>query len=174
VEGPSPAPGAQPGRLSIIAALSLNRVIGRDQALPWHLPADLRRFKRLTLGHHLIVGRRTFEAIGRPLPGRRMIVVSRQPGYAPDGVEVSPSIDAAIRAAAGDAEVFIGGGAAIFAETLGRADRLYLTIVEAVIEGDALFPPYDESAWRTVEDDRFEPDERHRYPYRFVVCDRIV
>jgi dihydrofolate reductase len=174
VEGPAPAPRPQPGRLSIIAALSLNRVIGRDQALPWHLPADLRRFKRLTLGHPLIVGRRTFEAIGRPLPGRRMIVVSRQPGYAPDRVEVSASIDAAIRAAAGDAEVFIGGGAAIFAETLGRADRLYLTIVEATIEGDVFFPPYDESAWRTMEDVRFEPDERHRYPYRFVICDRIA
>jgi dihydrofolate reductase len=137
-------------RRSIIVAMSLDRVIGRDGGLPWRLPADLKQFKRLTLGHHLLVGRRTFESIGRPLPGREMVLITRREDYRPDGVRVAHSIDEAlgIASAAGDDEAFIGGGAEIFRATLDVADRIYLTLVRASIAGDTLFPEFDLADWR--------------------------
>jgi dihydrofolate reductase len=163
-------------RLSIIAALSRNRVIGRRNALPWHLPADLRRFRALTMGHPLIVGRRTFEAIGRPLPGRRMIVVSGRPRDWGGDVLAATSVEDAIDRARAmeEGEAFVGGGEHIFRGTLDLADRMYLTWVDADVEGDAYFPPYDEANWRTVESSRFPADERHAYPYSFVTYDRIT
>jgi dihydrofolate reductase len=158
-------------RIAIIAALGSNRVIGRDNAMPWRLPEDLRRFKRLTMGHDLVMGRRTYESIGRPLPGRRTIVVSRQPGYRREGVVAVASIEAAIEAAQGD-EVFIAGGADIYAQTLSRADRLYLTLIDQAFEGDAWFPAFDPAGWRVVEQEEHEPDADHGFPYRFLVYDR--
>ena len=154
-------------RVSVIAAVAQNGVIGRGGGLPWHLPADLARFKALTMGHHLIVGRRTWESIGRPLPGRRMVVVTRgEPALPPEVTRAGSLAEAlAVAAAAGEEEAFVGGGAALFAEALPLADRLYLTRVLAEVPGDVLLPPYDESRWREVEREHHPADERHAYPF---------
>ncbi len=140
-------------QISIIAAMAENGVIGRDGQLPWHLKADLQRFKRLTMGHTIIMGRKTWESIGRPLPGRRMVVVTRQNGYQAEGVQVAASLDDALALArlAGDEEAFIIGGAEIYRLALPLADRLYLTRVLAPVEGDTTFPEFDASHWRLVE-----------------------
>jgi dihydrofolate reductase len=158
-------------KVSIIVAMAANRVIGRDGDLPWKLPADLKRFKRLTMGHHLIVGRKTWESIGRPLPGRHMVVVTRRDDYAPEGVQVAGSVEAAIEVAraAGDDEAFIGGGAAIYREALERADRLYVTRIHEAVAGDTLFPEVDESAWESVEHEIFPADEKNRYATSFTI-----
>jgi dihydrofolate reductase len=128
-------------QIAIIAAIARNRVIGRAGHLPWHIPEDLARFKRLTTGHAVLMGRNTFGAIGRPLPGRRNVVVASTPV---DGVESYPSPDAALTALSGEPVVFVIGGAALFERFLSRADRLYLTLVEEEPEGDTFFPPYEQ------------------------------
>jgi len=140
-------------KLSIIVATADNRVIGLDNDLPWHLSADLRRFKRLTMGHHLIMGRKTFEAIGRPLPGRSMVVISRGNPDLPDGVALASSLEQAIELArsTGDSEAFVAGGAQIYALALPIADRLYLTQINQHISGDAYFPEFHEDQWRLLE-----------------------
>jgi dihydrofolate reductase len=159
--------------VSIIAAVSDNGVIGRDGGLPWRLPADLKRFKRLTSGHHMIMGRRTWESIGRrPLPGRPTIVVSRDPGFAAEGAQVARSIGQALELAGAVAEVFIAGGEAIYREALEVADRLYLTRVHAVVEGDTFFPELDESGWRVVAEEHHPPDEKNAYAHTFLVYER--
>lgn len=136
---PSPDPDAAP-RLSLIAALAANGVIGAGNALPWRLPEDLKRFKALTLGHPVIMGRKTFESIGRPLPGRRNIVLSRRPEYFAAGCIVAHDLESAL-AAAGDAdELFVIGGGELYREALPLADRIYLTIVHGEAQGDVLFP----------------------------------
>ncbi|MHC4948753.1 MAG: dihydrofolate reductase [Planctomycetota bacterium] len=159
-------------RITIIAAVSENGVIGRGGGLPWHLPEDLRRFKRRTLGHTLVMGRRTFESLGGCLPGRRCIVVSRTPSFAPEGVTVAASLADALAAAGDDDEVFIAGGSAVYREGLAVADRLELTIVHADVEGDAFFPEYDPDAWRVVGEERHEADDRHPHAFTFRVCAR--
>lgn len=137
--------------LTAIAAVARNGVIGAQGDLPWRLPADLRRFKALTTGHVLVMGRKTFESIGRALPGRTTIVVTRQPGWSADGVRVASSVDDALVAAAElGPETFVAGGAEIYAQTLARADRLELTEVHAEPEGDTFFPELDRSAWLEV------------------------
>jgi dihydrofolate reductase len=160
--------------LSIIAAMSSNRVIGRDNALPWHLKADLVRFKQLTMGSPLIMGRRTFESIGRPLPGRTMVVISRRADFAPAGVRVAHSIGQALdiaRQAAPGGEAFIAGGADIYRQTLELADRVYLTILEGLFEGDTFFPEMELSHWRVTGDER-HAGEAGLPPFRFLVYDR--
>ena len=161
-------------KISLIAAVARNRVIGRDNRLPWRLPADLRRFKELTLGHTLLVGRRTFESIGRPLPGRKMLVVSRREGYAPEGVRVARSVQEALDLAreAGEAELFVGGGAEIYRQTLPVADRLHLTRIEEDVPGDAYFPEFDEAQWRLVDREDHEPSEGVPFAWSFQVYDR--
>src|SRR5579885_1294168 len=134
-------------RISIIVAMSINRVIGLNNALPWRLSADLKRFKQLTMGHCLIMGRKTFESIGRPLPGRTTIVVTRQNSFKPDGVQIAHSLEDGINQAVGD-EVFIAGGAQIYNKSIQMADRLYMTIIEKEFEGDAFFPEINFSDWR--------------------------
>jgi dihydrofolate reductase len=165
-------------RISIIAAVAENGVIGRTGKLPWHLSDDLRRFKRLTMGRTIVIGRRTWESIGRPLPGRRMIVVSRQAQYRVDAenVEVAASLDDALRVAeaVGEDEVFIVGGAELYRESLARADRLHLTRVHASVEGDTVFPPIEWRAWRFVESETHEADERNDYGYSFEVYERMA
>lgn len=161
-------------KLSLIAAAGTNGVIGRGGRMPWHLPADLKRFKELTLGHHLLLGRKTFEAIGRPLPGRRMVVVSRRAGYAPQSVEVvaSPEEAVARAAAAGESEAFVAGGGEIYRALLPRADRVYLTRVEGTFDGDTYFPPLPEADWRlSFREDR-PADEKNPYALSFLVYDR--
>ena len=134
--------------VTIIAAVAENGVIGRDNGLPWHLPADLRRFKRLTRGHMVVMGRRTFDSIGgRPLPDRRNIVVSRNPQYHPSGVEVAPDLPGALRLAGPEEDVFVLGGGEIFRQALPLADRLELTVIHARIEGDVTFPPIAAAEW---------------------------
>jgi dihydrofolate reductase len=159
-------------KLSLILAMAENRVIGRGNDLPWHLPADLRRFKALTTGHAIVMGRKTFESIGRALPRRRSIVISRDPEYAADGVEVAHSLGEALELAAGDDEVFVIGGAAVFAAALPRAGRVYLTRVHAEIAGDVLCPPLDDGSWELVSEERHEADDRHAWPFTFQVWER--
>ncbi|MBN9306857.1 MAG: hypothetical protein BGO82_05860 [Devosia sp. 67-54] len=140
--------------VAIIAAVAANGVIGHGNTIPWHLPSDFAHFKRMTVGKPLIMGRRTFESIGRPLPRRTNIVVTRQEGYQPDGVLVISSFEAALAHAQDIAmadranEVMIGGGAEIYAQALPLADRLYITHVGAMPEGDAYFPPVDLEVWK--------------------------
>lgn len=160
-------------RVSIIVAMSINRVIGHENKVPWRLPADLKRFKQLTMGHHLVMGRKTFESIGRALPGRTTVLVTTQLDYTPPpGVLVAHSLDQALRMAAGDDEVFIAGGAQIYSLALKRADRLYVTLVGATFEGDTSFPDYDHSHWQLASKEDRELDPDNPYPYSFIVYDR--
>ncbi len=161
-------------RVSFIVAADLGGVIGLGGGLPWRLPADLRRFKALTMGHHLIVGRKTFEAIGRPLPGRTMVVVSRGALVTPEGVLVAASPDVAVELAeaAGASEAFVAGGGEIYRALLPRADRVHLTRVEARFEGDTFFPDLDPSAWRLAWREDHPADETHGVPFSFQVWER--
>ena len=135
--------------ITLLAAVGRNGVIGRDNDLPWRLPEDLQHFKRVTMGHTLVMGRRTYDSIGRPLPGRRTVVVTRQAGWAADGVTVAHSLLEALQAAVrdGDTEVFVVGGGEIYAQALPLAVRLLLTEVDQAPEGDAWFPEIDPSDW---------------------------
>ncbi|MCP3906118.1 MAG: dihydrofolate reductase [Planctomycetes bacterium] len=151
--------------ICIIAAMSENRVIGRDGGIPWHLPEDLRRFRRLTTGHTVIMGRRTYESIGRPLPERRCIVLSRHPDFDAGGAEIVRSFDEALDAAAEDEAVFIAGGAEVYAMALPFADRMELTIVHAQVEGDTVFPDVDLDQWRLTAEQRHE-SEAMSYTFR--------
>ncbi|GBD31738.1 Dihydrofolate reductase type 3 [bacterium HR33] len=150
-----------------------NRVIGRSNGLPWHLPADLRRFKELTMGHTVIMGRRTFESIGRLLPGRRLVVLTRNASYSHPGIEVAGSLDEALELAREDPEVFVAGGGEIFRLALPRLDRVYLTVVHAAVEGDTTFPELAAGEWRLVEDVRHSADERNPYDYSFRLYRRV-
>ena len=159
--------------LCIISAVSENGVIGRDGKLPWHLSADLKRFRKLTTGHTLIMGRKTYDSIGRPLPQRRSIVLSRRNGFHADGIEVVRTFEEALESAADDLR-FVIGGAALYRLALPIADRLHLTIVHASIEGDVRFPDFDRSQWNVAEDERHEADENNPYPYSFQRYDRTL
>lgn len=152
--------------------MARNRVIGRDNRLPWRLPADLAYFKRVTMGHPVIMGRRTWESIARALPGRQNIVVSRNRDYSAPGATVVGSLDDAWRAAGEVEEACVIGGTSLFAEALPHADRIHLTEVEAEVEGDTYFPPFDRSQWAEREVARQARDERHEYPFRIVVLER--
>lgn len=156
--------------ISLIAALDRHRGIGKDNQLPWRLSADLKRFRELTMGHHLIVGRKTYESIGKPLPGRTMIIVTRQPDFQAEGSLVVGSVAAALALAAsrGESEVFVIGGAEIYAQTLAQADRLYLTFVEAEVAADTFFPVFAETDWREVERSTHTADEKNQYMVTFV------
>ncbi len=144
-----------------------NRVIGRDNALPWRLPADMQRFKQLTTGHAVIMGRKTYDSLDKPLPNRRNLVLTRDRTYRPERVEVVHSLDEALDRVAGEDEVFVAGGAEIYQLALPRADRIYLTVVHAVVDGDTFFPHLDMEAWR-LEDDLHHPaDDRNPHSYSF-------
>ncbi len=159
-------------RLSIIVAMTPQRVIGKDGDMPWHLPAELRHFKETTMGRPIVMGRRTHESIGRALPGRQNIVVTRDPGYRSEGVCVVHGLDEAI-AAAGDAEeIMIIGGETLYRQALGRAGRIYLTLVHARLEGDTWFPELDTEGWQEVHRSERAADEGNPYPMSFIVLDR--
>ena len=152
--------------------MASNGVIGSDNTLPWRLPEDLKRFKALTLGHPVIMGRKTHESVGRPLPGRRNIVISRNKGFAAAGCETAASLDAAIAACAGTTdEIFVIGGAQIYAEALPKAQRLYLTEIGAEYPGDACFPEFDRSAWS--ETAREHNRSESGIDYAFAIYDRL-
>jgi len=159
-------------RVSIIVAMAKNRVIGAGGAIPWHLPEELKRFKRLTMGHHIIMGRRTWESIGRPLPGRASVVVTRQRDYRAPGALVTHTVEDAIAACAGDSEIFVIGGAELYARAMARASRLYLTTVDADIAGDTVMPAFEPGEWREISSESFAADARHRYPFRCALYER--
>ena len=166
-------------RLAVIVAAAENGVIGCDNTLPWHLPEDLRYFRQVTLGKPIVMGRKTFESIGRPLPGRSNIVISRNAEFAAEGVQVVVSLDEALALAAdiavtdGAAEVVIIGGAQIYRAAIPLADRLYITEVHAAVEGDALLPDIDWLQWVEVGRERFPAVDANPYDYSFVVYDRV-
>lgn len=164
-------------RIALIAAMARNRVIGHHNALPWRLPADMRRFRELTTGHPLLMGRRTFESLGRPLPQRTNIVMTSDRTYAPAGCLVAHSLEqavamAAVHAAPHKSEIFIIGGENLYAQTLLSADRLYLTQVDALIEGDAWFPEFEREAWLVVARETRVADEKNTYDCVFLTLDR--
>jgi dihydrofolate reductase len=158
-------------RLELIAAVAANGVIGRAGQLPWHLPDDLKHFKQLTHGHAIVMGRRTYESIGRPLPGRQNIVVSRTWDERPHpAVAVAGSLDDAIAlvaAAASPPHAFIIGGAALYADALARVDVMHLTELDEAVAGDTFFPPFDRSQWRLLEEIQHGRDDRHAISFRF-------
>jgi dihydrofolate reductase len=164
-------------RLSIIAALSSNNVIGRNNQVPWHLSTDLKRFKSLTMGHHLLMGRKTFDSIGKPLPGRTTVVITRSADFAAEGVTVVHSLEDGIRlaASAGDSEPFIAGGGEIYELSIHRADTMYLTRVHVEVEGDAYFPDFDDvSEWKLVDSEHFEAGEKNQFPFSFLTYQRAA
>lgn len=152
--------------------MATNRVIGAGGTIPWHLPEELRRFKRLTLGHHVVMGRKTWESIGRLLPGRTTVIVTRRRGFRVEGALIAHSLDEAVAACGNDGEIFVIGGAELYAQALPRASRLYLTTVEAEVAGDTLMPAFDLRDWREIASESFAADERHRYAFRCAVYER--
>ena len=159
-------------RVSLIVAMAKNRVIGANNTLPWHLPADLKHFKTLTMGHHIVMGRKTYDSIGKPLPGRTSVVVTRNANYAPPGVVVVNSLESAISACADDEEIFVIGGAELYRQAIVLADRIYLTEIDADIPGDAHFTELDRKSWQETGRVSHAPDEKNLYHYHFVVYDR--
>ncbi|MBN2491343.1 MAG: dihydrofolate reductase [Planctomycetes bacterium] len=153
-------------RLSLVVAVAENGVIGRAGGMPWHLPEDLRRFKRLTTGHAVLMGRKTFASLGCPLPDRQNIVLSRDPSFAPAGIEVGRSLEDALARARGE-EVFVIGGEALFREALPLASRIHLTLVHAVVDGDVRFPLDALAAWRLLSDKYHPADARHPFAFSF-------
>jgi dihydrofolate reductase len=167
-------------RLSLIVAAAENGVIGRNNALPWHLPEDLRNFKRITMGKPIVMGRKTYESIGRPLPGRTNIVISRQPGYAVEGVKVVASIDEALALAQdiatidGSEELMVIGGAQIYEHGLTLASRIYLTRVHASVEGDAFLPAIDWADWQETSREYHPATGPNPYAYTFFEYERKI
>jgi len=159
-------------RISLIVAMAENRVIGRDNQLPWRIPADLKHFKALTMGKPIIMGRKTYESIGRPLPGRGNIVITGDTSYRAEGCQVVHTLEEALRSAGGAEEAMIIGGATLYRQTLKDADRLYLTLVKAQPEGDTWFPKIEPQEWREIRREVHTADESNEYDYDFVVLDR--
>lgn len=160
--------------VSLIAAMDRRRGIGIGNQLPWRLSADLKRFRQLTMGHHIIVGRKTFESIGKPLPGRQMIVVTRDLDFQPEGCLICHSPQSAIELARarGETEVFVCGGAEIYAQSLSFADRLYLTFVDAEVAADSFFPEFDPQQWVERESAFHPADEKNEFPFTFKLLVR--
>lgn len=159
-------------RISLIAALARNGVIGIENRLPWRLPEDLAHFKALTLGHPVIMGRKTFESLGRPLPGRTNVVITRNPNYAPIGCLVADSIPSALALCADAAEVFFIGGAELYAQALPLAERLYLTEVGIDAEGDACFPDFDRGVFSEISRESHRGEKGDALDFDFVVYER--
>ncbi|WP_368175646.1 type 3 dihydrofolate reductase [Aeromonas sp. R5-4] len=161
-------------KISMIAAMAHDRVIGKDNQMPWHLPADLAHFKRVTLGKPVLMGRKTFESIGRPLPGRRNLVISRNPDYQAEGIEVVGSVEAALALLAGSSveELMVIGGGHLYAEMLPSADCLYLTRIDLAVEGDTRFPAFDDGQWQRIECESRPADEKNPHPYSFETWQR--
>jgi dihydrofolate reductase len=164
----------RPACVSLIVAMTPEGVIGRDNDLPWRLPDDLKRFKALTMGRPVIMGRRTWDSIGRPLPGRTSIVLSRSATFAPQGAIVVPDLERALDAAGAVDEAFVIGGAQVYALALPIARRLYLTLVHGDVAGDARFPTIDPQHWREIERSERPADERHAFAMTFSVLERAA
>ncbi|GAA6203944.1 type 3 dihydrofolate reductase [Thalassotalea sp. SU-HH00458] len=159
--------------LSMIVAHANNRIIGKDNDMPWHLPADLAYFKKTTLGKPVVMGRKTYESIGRPLPGRQNIVISRDKNYQAEGVTTVTSVEQALQQAGDVEEVMVIGGGAIYQHCLPAADRLYITHINAEIEGDTQFPEYDvENDWTLVKSEKYSADDKNAFPLDFCLYQR--
>ena len=160
--------------VSAIVAVAQNNVIGKDNDIPWYLPADLKYFKRTTLHHHIIMGRKSFQSIGRPLPKRTNIVVTRDPFFIASNLVVTNAIEEALEFAhdSGEEEVFIIGGGQIYKQTQQYWDKVYLTQVHLEVEGDVFFPELDAKEWQLVSSEAHEPDEKNEYAYTFNVFER--
>ena len=159
--------------LNLIVAVAKNNVIGLAGKMPWHLPAELAYFKQVTMGHPIIMGRKTFESIGRVLPGRRNIVVTGNPAWRHEGVEVATSADAALALVAGQS-AFVIGGATLYETALPLADRVYLTSIHADVDGDTFFPPLPETDWQETSRQARPKDEKNAYNVDFIVFDRLA
>jgi dihydrofolate reductase len=159
-------------RISIIVAYAANRVIGTQGRMPWHLPEDLKRFRQLTMGHHIVMGRKTWESIGRLLPGRHHVIVSRQGDFAVPGAIVAHSFEAAIAACKNDSEVFVIGGGEIYREALAIADRIYATEIKGEYEGSVLFPEFNGTKWRVVSRESHE-SRASQLRFDFVTLERL-
>jgi dihydrofolate reductase len=160
-------------KVTLIVAVADNGVIGRQNELPWRLPEDLKRFKALTMGKPIVMGRKTFESIGKPLPGRTNIVITRQTDLSLPGCVLVDSVPAAVTAAGQVDEVMIIGGGDIYRQALSQADRVQLTEVHATIDGDAFFPELNAKQWREIAREDYPADERHAHAYSFVTLERV-
>ncbi|MBL4774764.1 MAG: type 3 dihydrofolate reductase [Mariprofundus sp.] len=159
-------------KLSLIWAMDRNGLIGRDNALPWKLPADMAWFKKNTMGKPILMGRKTYESIGRPLPGRKNLILTRQADLNIDGCIVVHSLEEAQAAVPDADEIMVMGGSEIYTLLLAQADRLYITNIDAEFEGDAWFPAFDRSAWQEVSHECHQPDDKNIYAYAFVLLER--
>jgi dihydrofolate reductase len=159
-------------RIAIVVAATDDGVMGKDNALPWRLPDDLKRFKQLTMGKPIVMGRKTFESIGKALPGRRNIVISRQRDFVAPGCDVVGSVEAALATASEAAEVSVIGGAEIFRQVLPNADLVHLTLIHAKIDGDVFFPSLKAPEWRAISQEEHPVDERHAHPFTFLTLER--
>ncbi len=159
--------------ITIIAAIAENNALGKDNQLIWHLPADLKRFKKVTLNHHIIMGRKTFESLGKPLPNRTTIIITRDPYYSAENCIITHSLEEAIDAAKEDENPFILGGADIYGQAIEIADRLDLTFVHHPFEADVFFPKIDRSLWKETLRNDFKADDKNSYDYSFVIFERI-
>lgn len=157
--------------ISLLVAMDENRLIGKDNQLPWHLPNDLQYFKQVTMGHPIVMGRKTFESIGRPLPGRENIVITRNHDYQAEGCRVIHQLSE-VKAFPKEEEVFVIGGAQIFEEILPEADRLYITEIHASFSGDTHFPEIKEEDWEEISSTPGKVDEKNHYPHDFIILQR--
>lgn len=158
--------------ISFVAAMGKNKVIGRNNSLPWTMPADMKRFKELTMGKPVIMGRKTFESIGAPLPKRTNIIITRAQDYKAEGCIVVHSADEALNAAKNTKEAMVIGGSQIYKEFLPRANRMYLTIIDAGFKGDTYFPEYNIEEWEETEYEEHERDAENQYDYAFITLER--
>ena len=162
-------------KISMIAAMAKNRVIGKDNDMPWHMPADLAHFKKVTMGKPVIMGRKTFESIGRPLPGRKNIVITRNLDWQAEGVEVTSSPELALQLVEGTEEVMLIGGGNIYQQFLPKADNLYLTFIDLDVEGDTKFPDWNQVGnWAELDSEEHDADEKNAHSYRFVALEKQV
>jgi dihydrofolate reductase len=159
----------------MIAAMANNRVIGQNNQMPWHLPADLQHFKQITLNKPVIMGRKTFESIGRPLPNRRNIIISRDKAYQAEDIEVVSSVEAALELTKSCDEIMVIGGGLIYEQFLPMCDKLYLTFIDLEVTGDTCFPDYEKVAnWQILESQQNEPNEKNNYSYKFVTLQKKI
>jgi len=159
--------------LSIIVALAENNVVGINNKLPWYLPADLKRLKLITMGHHLVMGRRTYESLGRPLPGRTSVIITHNKDYKAEGSIVVSSIKEALEVVKNDSEPFIFGGGEIFREALPMVKRIYMTKIHHDFNGDTFFSELNEKEWKEVSREDYQPDEKNKYSYSFITLERV-
>lgn len=158
-------------KLSLIAAMANNRVIGKDNEMPWHLPADLQHFKMITMSKPIVMGRKTYQSIGRPLPGRQNVVISRNKQFFAEGCDVVESLNAAINLLSDEVEIMIIGGGFLYSQTINKADKLYLTFIDLEIDGDTYFPEYQHLNLREYHREKHLPDGKNIYAYEFVDFD---